>query len=302
MPHFQKTKKGQRYGMRLLASTLRLTVPIFLSALIEWGLVAGLIIGLFLIMPDYPNIAFGVTVLLLPSLTSFLAISLIRTGLLVRDKTNAPNVDRMIRNSFLFLGNVWITVATVFSLFLAVTTILYFNGDVTRADLQLVFNHPVRAFETGVAQSMVTSTTITSFVIFMLMSLYIFCCTMMPLAAAAADVAYKLTSFDLFWGFGVARNLLFRYCLVLSVLGLPIIFYLLEPIYDAVIADHKAIIGIISGDKRTTILGEVAAANIVSIGLAGVVFILLFSIWAAITTTVFIEYRDYVDRQEKFIE
>lgn len=293
---------GQRYGMRLLASTLSLTVPIFLSALIEWGLVAGLIVGLFLFMPDYPNIAFGATVLLLPSVTSFLAISLIRTGLLVRDKTNAPNVDRMIRNSFMFLGNVWITVATVFSLFLAITTILYFNGDVERADLQLVFHHPIRAFETGVAQAMVTSTTITSFVTFLLMALYIFCCTMMPLAAAAADVAYKLTSFDMFWGFGVARNLLFRYCLILSVAGLPIIYVLLTPVIDAIIADHKAIIGIIMGDKRTTILGDVAMANIVNIGLAGIVFILMFSIWAAITTTVFIEYRDYTDKLEKFIE
>ncbi len=288
--------------MRLLASTLRLTVPIFLSALIEWGLVAGLIVGLFLVMPKYPNVAFGATVLLLPSLTSFLAISLIRTGLLVRDKTKAPNVDRMIRNSFLFLGNVWITVATVFSLFLAIATILYFNGDVSRDDLQLVFHQPVRAFETGVAQSMITSTTITSFAIFALMALYIFCCTMMPLAAAAADVAYNRTSFDMFWGFGVARNLLFRYCLILSVLGLPVIFRLLEPIYDAFIADHQAVIGIILGEKRTTILGEVAMANIVNIGLAGLVFTLLFSIWAAITTTVFIEYRDYTDRLEKFIE
>lgn len=288
--------------MRLLASTLRLTVPIFLSALIEWGLVAGLIVGLFLVMPKYPNVAFGATVLLLPSLTSFLAISLIRTGLLVRDKTKAPNVDRMIRNSFLFLGNVWITVATVFSLFLAIATILYFNGDVSRDDLQLVFHQPVRAFETGVAQSMITSTTITSFAIFALMALYIFCCTMMPLAAAAADVAYNRTSFDMFWGFGVARNLLFRYCLILSVLGLPVIFRLLEPIYDAFISDHQAVIGIILGEKRTTILGEVAMANIVNIGLAGLVFTLLFSIWAAITTTVFIEYRDYTDRLEKFIE
>ncbi len=288
--------------MRLLASTLRLTVPIFLSALIEWGLVAGLIVGLFLVMPKYPNVAFGATVLLLPSLTSFLAISLIRTGLLVRDKTKAPNVDRMIRNSFLFLGNVWITVATIFSLFLAIATILYFNGDVSRDDLQLVFHQPVRAFETGVAQSMITSTTITSFAIFALMALYIFCCTMMPLAAAAADVAYNRTSFDMFWGFGVARNLLFRYCLILSVLGLPVIFRLLEPIYDAFIADHQAVIGIILGEKRTTILGEVAMANIVNIGLAGLVFTLLFSIWAAITTTVFIEYRDYTDRLEKFIE
>ena len=288
--------------MRLLASTLRLTVPIFLSALIEWGLVAGLIVGLFLVMPKYPNVAFGATVLLLPSLTSFLAISLIRTGLLVRDKTKAPNVDRMIRNSFLFLGNVWITVATIFSLFLAIATILYFNGDVSRDDLQLVFHQPVRAFETGVAQSMITSTTITSFAIFALMALYIFCCTMMPLAAAAADVAYNRTSFDMFWGFGVARNLLFRYCLILSVLGLPVIFRLLEPIYDAFISDHQAVIGIILGEKRTTILGEVAMANIVNIGLAGLVFTLLFSIWAAITTTVFIEYRDYTDRLEKFIE
>lgn len=288
--------------MRLLASTLRLTVPIFLSALIEWGLVAGLIVGLFLLMPNYPNIAFGATVVLLPSVTSFLAISLIRTGLLVRDKTKAPNLDRMIRNSFLFLGNVWITVATVFSLFLAIATILYFNGDISREDLQLVFHQPVRAFETGVAQAMITSTTITSFAIFALMALYIFCCTMMPLAAAAADVAYNRTSFDLFWGFGVARNLLFRYCLVLSVIGLPVIFRLLEPVYDAFIADHKAVIGIILGDKRTTILGEVAMANIVNIGLAGIVFILLFSIWAAITTTVFIEYRDYTDKLEKFIE
>lgn len=253
-------------------------------------------------MPKYPNVAFGATVLLLPSLTSFLAISLIRTGLLVRDKTKAPNVDRMIRNSFLFLGNVWITVATVFSLFLAIATILYFNGDVSRDDLQLVFHQPVRAFETGVAQSMITSTTITSFAIFALMALYIFCCTMMPLAAAAADVAYNRTSFDMFWGFGVARNLLFRYCLILSVLGLPVIFRLLEPIYDAFIADHQAVIGIILGEKRTTILGEVAMANIVNIGLAGLVFTLLFSIWAAITTTVFIEYRDYTDRLEKFIE
>ena len=281
--------------MRLLASTLSLTVLIFLSALFEWGLVAGLIVGLFLFMPDYPNIAFGATVLLLPSVTSFLAISLIRTGLLVRDKTNAPNVDRMIRNSFMFLGNVWITVATVFSLLLAITMILYFNGDVERADLQLVFHHPIRAFETGVAQAMVTSTTITSFVTFLLMALYIFCCTMMPLAAAAADVAYKLTSFDMFGGFGVARNLLFRYCLTLSVAGLPIVYVLLAPVIDA-------IIGIIMGDKRTTILGYVAMANIVNMGLAGIVFILMFSIWAAITTTVFIEYRDYTDKLEKFIE
>lgn len=288
--------------MRLLASTLRLTVPIFLSALIEWGLIAGFIIGLFMVMPDYPNIAFGVTVLLLPCVTSFLAISLIRTGLLVRDKTKAPNLDRMIRNSFLFLGNVWITVAIVFSLFMAITTILYFSGDVSRENLQLVFHRPVHALETGVAQSMITSTTITSFAIFLLMSLYIFCCTMMPLAAAAADVAYTRTSFDMFWGFGVARNLLFRYCLIISVLGLPVIFTLLEPIYDAFVADHKAIIGILMGEKRTTILGAVAAANIVNIALAGAVFTLMFSIWAAITTTVFIEYRDYTDKLEKFIE
>ena len=106
----------------------------------------------------------------------------------------------------------------------------------------------------------------------------------------------------MFWGFGVARNLLFRYCLILSVLGLPVIFRLLEPIYDAFISDHQAVIGIILGEKRTTILGEVAMANIVNIGLAGLVFTLLFSIWAAITTTVFIEYRDYTDRLEKFIE
>ncbi len=288
--------------MRLLASTLRLTVPIFLSALIEWGLIAAALIGLFLVMPEYPNVAFGLTVLLLPCVTSFMAISLIRTGLLVRDKTKAPNVDRMIRNSFLFLGNVWITVATVFALFMAITTILYFTGDVAREDLQLVFNHPIRAFESGVAQSMITSTTIVSFTIFLLISLYIFCCTMMPLAAAAADVAYKLTSFDMFWGYGVARNLLFRYCLILSVLGLPVIFLLLEPLYDAFVTDHKAIIGIILGDKRTTILGDVAAANIGNIAIAGVVFTLMFSIWAAITTTVFIEYREYIDSQEKIIE
>lgn len=288
--------------MRLLASTLSLTVPIFLSALVEWGLIAGLIVGLFLVMPDYPNIAFGVTVLVLPCVTSFLAISLIRTGLLVRDRTKAPNLDRMIRNSFLFLGNVWITVATVFALFMTITTILYFNGDVAREDLQLVFNQPIRAFETGVAQSMITSTTITSFTIFALMALYIFCCTMMPLAAAAADVAYKRTSFDMFWGFGVARNLLFRYCLIISVLGLPVIFSLLEPIYDAFITDHKAVIGIILGDKRNTILGAVAAAHIINIVLAGLVFTLMFSVWAAITTTVFIEYRDYTDKLEKFIE
>lgn len=288
--------------MRLLASTLRLTVPIFLSALIEWGLIAGLIVGLFLVMPDYPNISFGITVLLLPCITSFLAISLIRTGLLVRDKTKAPNLDRMIRNSFLFLGNVWITVAVVFSLFMAITTMLYFSGDVVREDLQLVFHKPVQAFETGVAQSMITSTTITSFAIFMLMALYIFCCTMMPLAAAAADVAYTRTSFDMFWGFGVARNLLFRYCLIISVLGLPVIFTLLEPIYDAFITDHKAVIGILMGEKRTTILGAVAVANIANIALAGLVFTLMFSIWAAITTTVFIEYRDYTDKLEKFIE
>jgi hypothetical protein len=289
--------------MRLLASTLRLAAPIFLSALIEWGLFAGLVVGLFLIMPDYPGLAFGITVLLLPCATSFLAISLIRTGLLVRDRTKAPNFDRMVRNSFLFLGNVWITLATVFSLFLAITTILYFNGDVSREDLQLVFRQPVRAFETGVAQSMITPTTTTSFALFLLLALYVFCCTMMPLAAAAADVAYKRTSFDMFWGFGVARNLLFRYCLVLSALGLPIIFTLLKPIYDAFIADHKAIIAILLGDNRyTTIMGEVAAANGINIALAGMVFALLFSIWAAVTTSVFIEYRDYTDSLEKIIE
>ena len=283
-------------------STLQLTIPIFLSALVEWGLFAGLVVGLFLYLSNYPHIAFGITVLLLPSAASFLAISLIRTGLLVRDRTKAPNVDRMIRNSFLFLGNVWITVVVIVALFLAIATILYLNGEVAREDLQLLYYEPIRAFETGVAQSMINSTTITSFAIFSLMALYIFCCTMMPLAAAAADVAYKLTSFDLFWGFGVARNLLFRYCLILSALGLPVIFSLLRPIFDAFIADHEAIIATLLGDKRNHILGEVAMDHLLHIGLAGLVFVFVFSIWAAITTTVFIEYRDYTDSLEKFIE
>lgn len=288
--------------MRLLASTLRLTAPIFLSALIEWGLVAGLIVGLFFIMPDYPNVAFGITVLLLPSVTSFMGISLIRTGLLVRDKTEAPDFNRMTRNAFLFLGNVWITILAVCAVFMAITSLLYFNGDVAREDLQLLVHNPVRAFETGVAQAMITSTTVTCFVIFLLLALYIFCCTMMPLAAAAADAAYKRTSFDLFWGFGVARNVLFRYCVVIAIVGLPIIFLLLEPIYDAFIADHKAVIGILLGDKRDTVLGAVAAAHLVNIALAGFVFTVMFSIWAAVTTTVFIEYRDFTDSLEKIIE
>jgi hypothetical protein len=289
--------------MRLVAVTLRLAVPIFLSAVVEWGLFALIIVFLFAAMPQYPHISFALTLLLLPCVTAFLAISLIRTGLLVLDKTSAPNVDRMIRNSFLFLGNVWITVLIVATLFLIFSTILYLAGDVERTDLRLLLFHPVRAFESGVAQAMITSTTITCFVIYLIMSLYIFCCTMMPLAAAAADVAYKKqTSFDMFWGYGVARNLLFRYSLVILVIGLPIIYQLLSPLIEAFLSDHKAIIATILGDKRNHIMGDAARENLLNIILAGLVFTGMFSIWAAITTTVFVEYREYTDSLEKYIE
>ena len=289
--------------MRLLGTTLRLTAPIFFSALIEWGLFAVFVIALFSLMPENPHIAFFITLLLLPCVTSFLAISLIRTGLLVKDKTTAPNVERMIRNAFLFLGNVWITVFIVFTVFLIISTLLYLGGDVSRADLQTLLFHPVRAFEKGIAQSMITSTTIVSFVFFLIIALYIFCCTMMPLAAAAADVAYNArASFDMFWGYGVARNMLFRYCLIVSALGFPILYVLLKPLFLAFISDHKAIIATLLGDKRNHIMGQAAAENLLNIGMAGLVFILMFSIWAAITTAVFIEYREYVDSLEKYIE
>lgn len=288
--------------MRLLGTTLLLSAPIFLSSLVEWGLFAGFVIALFNILSNYPQFAFGITVLLLPCVTSFLAISLIRTGLLMRGRTNAPNLDRMFRNAFLFLGNVWLTVLIIAALFLIFAAILYLTGDVERSDLRELIFHPVRAFETGVAQSMISGTTFVSFAIFALIALYIACCIMMPLAAAAADVAYKQASFDMFWGYGVARNLLFRYTLVISAIGFPIIYYLLSPLIDAFLADHKAIIATLLGDKRNHNLGQVASENLWEIAMAGMVFSVMFSIWAAITTTVFIRYRDYVESQEKFIE
>ncbi len=288
--------------MRLITMTLRLAIPIFLSALVEWGLIALVVVALFFILPGHPHISFALVVIVMPFATAFLAISLVRTGLLIQDKTTAPNIERMIRNSFLFLSNVGLTLAVITSLFLVISTLLYFGGHLERENLQLLVFQPIRAFETGVAQSMISPTTIVSFVIFLIISLYIFCCNMMPLAAAAADVADNRASFDRFWGFGVARNLFFRFALIILAVGLPVIYLLLQPIIDAFILDHKAIVALLLGDKRNTVIAATLSANLVNIGLAGIVFTLMFSIMAAIITAAFVDYREYVDRLDKYIE
>jgi hypothetical protein len=288
--------------MRLLPMAIRLTIPIFLSALVEWGLIALAIVGLFMALPGSPHISFGLVILALPFISAFLAISLVRTGLLVLDKTSAPDVEKMIKNSILFLRNVGITLSVLFSLFLMISALLYFSDQLTREDLRLVVFNPIRALETGVAQSMVSPATTISFLLYLVMCLYIFCCNMMPLAAAAADVADPRSKVDRFWGFGVGRNMFFRYAIVILATGLPAMFILLQPVLEAFLADYKAIVATLLGDKRNTVVQETLTANLGGIIGAGVVFVLMFSVMAAVITVAFAEYRAYVDSQDKFIE